>query len=350
MARGKRACDEHFTPVDMSFNTASPVAQEYMQPLMRLVGAMQARHCSVFVGAGLSAHAEYPLWKELVRRLCLRSGKPVARETIETGAEDLLNIAQECRNVLGDEGYRRFLESEFSQWTGKESFLPIHADLLALPFNAYLTTNFDSCIENAAKRVGGVESVQVYPVLDPSHLRHRHVYHLHGRAYDEQGVSTVDTMLLTARDFREAYEERNVLSSLLQDVFRWQTVFFIGHSLDDPFLRRILATSHKDFRELADDASRRGVGTLREKEHFALLPCTYMVQHEAPEQGPVRDEDEEARQVASLRESKVSVIRYNTSPGERCHSELNGLVEWLRDRVSGWTLQGPSMSRVAFEA
>ena len=312
----------------------------------QLVSEIAAHRCSVLVGAGLSIPAGYPSWTELIRDLANAAGIPFSEEAVASGGRGLLRLAGRCRTAMGVNNYHQFLQEVFHA-AGKEPFRTIHLDLLEMPFNAFITTNFDLCLENAAERTGDIAQVHVYPILEASHLRSRHIYHIHGRAYGENGNSTVGTILLTESDYEEAYVSHLEIRTLLRDVFVHQTVLFIGFGLKDPALDQVLEASRKEYLSLNEATLRRDVGQLREKIHFALMPVIFKKEVDRLDGELIRDEEAERQEEVFLEDKGVWVVRY--SGDDQFHSKLTNIVRSLRDRTAPPLRGRPSVDRSLFE-
>jgi len=288
-------------------------------------------------------------------------GKAAGKEPPEIDdALAFLRFADDCRAIMGENEYYELLRKAFHPH-GKEPYRSIHVDLLEIPFNAFLTTNFDSCLENAANRVGGVEKVHVYPDLDPGRLYDRDIYHLHGRAYDEHGKSTVRTILLTASDYETAYRLSTQsgyatavdglppLRLLLHTVFMYHTVLFVGFSLTDPAVGQILKASSEEHKRVGQEVSRIDRGAVRGKKHIALLGTVQRPRSEQPGGGPSPREETEKWEDEFLREREVSTIRYEVRAEDEVHSELIRIVGDLCRRTTGTSPNGPLTSRSLIE-
>ncbi len=227
-----------------------------------------------FVGAGASVRAGYPTWRTLVNALRSRAYGPLAADDADL---DLRAAAELYAEVLNDRGA---LEEEVKAalLAGKiKSGLDFHRKLARLPFQHYITTNYDELIEDAVNaELADVEAAKRgYPSdfeLNPRDRcralngrttkdfnaflaglaqddPRRSVLHLHG-ILDQQ-------MTLTMGQYDDQY-----LSDAMQlrmfSIFATTTVVFIGASLYDP-----------DVMELVRRSNYHGA---RRPRHFAFLP------------------------------------------------------------------------------
>lgn len=304
-----------------------------LEQLAHLEEAIRLGRCVVFVGAGVSTGAGYPDWHGFMKDLAGAAGMSPPSDAGD--GSDYLDFAEECKRALGDSKYIRFLEGEFDP-AGKQPFLPVHSYLVKMPFNAFITTNFDSCLENAARNAGDMDTVvQRYPYLDVGSLgseRSCHVYHIHGRAYDENGTSDAPTMVVTARDYERAYHPQSHIRNLLREVLRYRDVLFVGASLQDPGLNQVLTASQEEAEYLRQEAERCQQAALPPRTHFALMPIKLCDSTDAP--GPAgRDREAEQQDQGWLGDSRISVLRYVRHEEDRTHGGLIAIVEQLRYRT-----------------
>lgn len=277
-------------------------------------------NCSIYVGAGLSKPAGYPDWRELIEKMAQEAGIP-SDEALASGGRPLLRLAENCRVAMGEKRYHDFLRGVFHRHS-KDTYRDIHIHILNIPFNAFLTTNFDPCLQNASREVEGERRVHVYPILPAGDVQNGCIYHLHGRAYDENGKSNVGTIVLTQSDYDEAYDSNSELRSLLREVLVHQRVLFVGVSLRDPALQEALKASSEEYWILSENASRRGRPPLRRKQHFALRPMIFKRGLKALGREETRDYEAEQREAMDWQQWDVSITRYHHDTEDERHSQL----------------------------
>lgn len=169
-----------------------------------LLAEVATGNCALFLGSGPSAPM-YGTWRTLVDLMAEAANLEVPRNVPARKYPDFL---QGCRRQIDQEDpskYQNILETVFSP-VGKDPYRPVHAALVRTRFKAFVTTNYDNCLENAGRlqptalRPG---SIQSYPdELSPTRLGDRFVTHLHGRAYDEAGTCSLPHIVLTREDFK----------------------------------------------------------------------------------------------------------------------------------------------------
>lgn len=252
-----------------------PIA-ESREALLDLSAAIRRRRVTALIGAGVSANAGYPSWKDLLTRLHSRLPKPAAVRSTHGPAisvkdfhrlermKDLLWRAEEYRRILGGD-----LANELKKIFGPRRLPPTAAvrKLVKLPFRHVLTTNYDPAIERALKQKGSSWTVIDWGDESPAsqleverfvrsladHRVESRLVYLHGR------YSNPDRIVLTDSDYFNRYGINDQAQRKLFSLFLTQSVLFVGFSLTDPELDWILRSVRATFRQA-------------EPWHFAILP------------------------------------------------------------------------------
>jgi hypothetical protein len=202
------------------------------------------------------------MWRELVRSLiaaCEQSGlSPDEKEQLD-GLEQagyLDDVTDFCRDFLGEGEYRDFLSRVFA---GREPS-PTHQELVKLSVPAIMTTNYDPLLEQAfASEYGRIPTVLTSH--DGNTLWRRFarneffILKVHGH------IDRPDTIVLSSHDYAQHVFGNLAFMQFLQRLFATTSVLFVGTSLADPYIRRIL----EETMFLTE-----GVGM----PHYAVLPLT----------------------------------------------------------------------------
>ena len=201
---------------------------------------------TAFVGGGLSIQAGYPSSNELIDYLIHEANI----DPLEINALDGFPVkAKRIKELIEQRGesfyeilYRRFNEKNFQI----NPTIPLYEDLVNIPFNSFITTNYDSCIEEAAKREGiQIHDIQKYPRLIADNLSIKKVYHIHGKI-DLNDINTSSkTLVLTSDNYDEAYGDSSRLPILMSAIFDCQDILFVGFGLEEATLFRLLESSKK---------------------------------------------------------------------------------------------------------
>jgi hypothetical protein len=271
-----------------------------------LVDSIIERKAILFIGSGASAGAGLPDWPALLRELIdigftrnyLNADEKA--ELLEwAGKPDYLMLADAIRDRLTPSVFQDLLARKFTQATLKPTEL--HKAMAAIPFAAFVTTNFDRLFENAWSEVHRT-SLDVQTHLDREALRDPlgrgfpFLFKTHGCA------SRPKSLVLGLREFRNSIHDNRPCQTLLQTMFLRYQVLFIGHSLTDP-----------DLLFLLDDL----VATfdVPPGRHFALI----------------KDADVGLLRARTFRDNYgIEVLRYKATQG---HPEVMAFVQDLQRQV-----------------
>ena len=191
-------------------------------------------------------------------------------EYLERLAKEGVEVHQRARQIFGDP-------------TSQPN--PIHHDLLRL-FRSpeavrLVTTNFDPHFTTAAHEVFGGDTLDVYraAALPPGHAFSGIVY-LHG-CVDKAS----SRLIITAKDFGEAYITERWATNFLIRMFDEWTVLFVGYSHDDILMQYLS-------RALSHRAQPRFALTHRDGDKWSdlgITPILYPKSGTAPEHGELHD-------------------------------------------------------------
>ncbi|WP_437967319.1 SIR2 family protein [Sorangium sp. So ce260] len=209
----------------------------------------------VFAGAGVSAAAGMPTWKQLAEKLRdrarRRSADPAVVDEIQQyiASNQLINALSAAKLALGPQDFNWTVDKELDD-TGRD--VPEVAQAIAAlkpKLKAVLTTNIDRFLERAFQ---GEWRVVDRPAADIA-MDRRFILKLHGtlRAWDTWVFS------------RDQYDRAIFGSPLLQDAFgalyRTHSILFVGFGLADDNIDQTLARV-------------RALAGGQPPMHFALLP------------------------------------------------------------------------------
>lgn len=213
-----------------------------------LINLILGLDCSVFVGAGLSAHAGYPTFSQLVDYLVEQSN--IQQDNL-INIEDLPLKAKEVKKAIAENGgnfynilYRRF----DSRYFPIKKTTELLENFIQIPFRSIVTTNFDGCLEEVATRQNlgfSDDDVQVFPFVNVGNLVARRLYHIHGKIDHNNIENSSQTLILTKDDFERAYSSESPLPNFLSGFLDIHNVVFIGFALEERTLFDILEFSKK---------------------------------------------------------------------------------------------------------
>lgn len=267
-------------------------AQNNIQHIEEIKAAYRREDITLFLGAGISIDAGIPLWQDLIRNLFIRmiSAKDSKKMLDEKSIEALSALAHsntedspitQIRYIKSafdlEEYYELVHKALYSNKISFETNLLNALSTICKPQRAYngikniITYNFDDLIEqNFTERE--IEFNSIYRDIDLPSLDKLNIYHVHGYLPQTNDIAHEDmNLVFSEEDYHKIYHDAYSWSNLTQlNAFRDSTCLFIGCSLTDPNLRRLL-----------DVASR----SREEARHFAIIKKVGFISDSASEIG-----------------------------------------------------------------
>ena len=219
--------------------------------------SLQARRLTLFVGAGLSYEAGLPTWSALLARLAASTVPPEQRAAFDLLAryDSPLVVARYLKAQLGvrDAFHATVHAALYDNAVDYDRPNPTLDLVIGVVSRAValrttldiVTYNFDDLIESAlAQRYPGVRVVSVTEAGDyhcaQSDVRVLHVHGLLPRA-GAGAVLPPPTLVLSEDEFHRRMNDPDAWQNRAQaDAFAWRDCLFLGLSLTDPNLRRII--------------------------------------------------------------------------------------------------------------
>lgn len=208
-----------------------------------LIKALRDRNVFAFIGAGCSKGCKYPLWDELLIVLEERVKKlnpSIRLEDYqkffqEEKIEDKLWYAEVLKSKLPPVEFHNLIRNifqpkEIADWS-------LHQDLISINFSHYLTTNYDSLLEDA--KLVASPSLDYFCWNNKERLKeffeaihnpnggNRCVFHIHGRFDDERSI------IFTERDYLEMYIQDILGVKVLERIVSAYSMCFIGFGMND---------------------------------------------------------------------------------------------------------------------
>ena len=252
--------------------------KEKVEHIEKIKRAYQNEDVTLFLGAGVSIDAGIPLWSDLIKKLLIYmiSAKTKGRKLPKKVIEELYKLAY-SNNDESPITQMRYIKAAF---TLEEYYGLVHRVLYSIKTNiktdlfdaiakickpqracngikSIVTYNFDNLIEQKFVEKE-IEFHPVYRDADMPSLDNLNIYHVHGYLPQDNNILSTDVNLIfSEEDYHRVYRDAYSWSNLTQlNSFRDSTCLFIGCSLTDPNLRRLL-----------DVASRSG----EMARHFAFM-------------------------------------------------------------------------------
>lgn len=213
------------------------------------------RYDSVFfLGAGVSASAHIPSWTELLNKL-LPSDSIVNQKDFKTIIRQMdysnLIIARYIQKVTGlDEGelinkVRKIIYSQ--DISGESELIMTICNLISKQeyVRSVITYNYDRLIEEYLKKIGE-KCISIYK-NNRDERQSFPIYHVHGVIFRDNLEQQKEEIILSEKDYHEVYSKVFDWSNVEQlHALTRCTCFFIGLSMKDPNLRRLLEIAKKE--------------------------------------------------------------------------------------------------------
>lgn len=200
-----------------------------------LVDAVRSGRLVLFAGSGLSAGLGLPTWGRLVDHMADDLGYD--RDIFRTLGDfwTLAEYYRHCRGSLGP--LRSWMDTNWHAPGMSISHSEAHRLVVELDFPVVYTTNFDRWIERAYEHHGRPYA----KVLDVDDLARvgadptrTPIIKFHGDFDDD------DSLVLTETHFLRRLELEHPLDVRLRSDLLGRSALFIGYSLTDPNIRRLL--------------------------------------------------------------------------------------------------------------
>jgi hypothetical protein len=201
-----------------------------------LVDACVTGECVLYAGAGLSAQAGLPTWKELVvglldwavaNKFVTEIDAASYRVEVDRGQVDPVADSLVSRLTTEDQQFalNNYLQMAFLQ---KSSPSALHTQVKQIKFSAVLTTNFDNLLESVYE----VKKDEVYTPKDTEQLlaaltrRAFFILKLYGR------LDKKETVMVTPAQYEDEIAGNTLFSQFMQTLFFSRTLLFVGASME----------------------------------------------------------------------------------------------------------------------
>jgi NAD-dependent SIR2 family protein deacetylase len=214
-----------------------------VKALRRLEETIRSGKPPVFwVGAGISTFCGYPLWWELGESFHKSFMMREPDYDSQLGASLLARSAYPaffslCRTVSSRE-YARLLVGEFSPRPATPEYERFLDAIRGYQPIQIVTTNIDERIEQHLPECSIVQRPDIARIVDLLTYRAPFIAKLHG------SVSQIAGTVFTTEDYEELLADQ-AYQYVLSDLFMRTCVVFLGTSLSDEYILRLLQTSDR---------------------------------------------------------------------------------------------------------
>lgn len=209
--------------------------------------------CTLFLGAGVNKDAGGVLWNDLLNRVFSHFCKPLTKKDLNTIMKKYSDSPLILgRYILNNKGRKK----QFSDYLRKyvlyknisistSILIPAICNMvIKKKVESIITYNYDDIIENALNK-NGCKAVSIYSKSRCS-KGELPVYHVHG-LIPQNKVAIQSTPVFSEDDYHDLYKDAYLWSNIEQlHALDRNTCFFIGLSMTDPNLRRLLDFSRQN--------------------------------------------------------------------------------------------------------
>ena len=284
--------------------------------------ALRCGHVTLILGSGVSVDAGSPTWNDLLKGIM-----SINEEIQPLGEEHFDSINKQCgysplitaRYVIGNSlDSKTLVESMRAQiytndkhrYNNDHPVLPVLADIIkGGGVKNAITFNYDEFLEEALEKVN-FDCTSYY---DKGALKEGFpVYHVHGLIPRDENLGASTNPVLAEQEYHSLYSNDFHWSNveILHDLIR-NTCFFVGLSMADPNLRRLL-----DIARMKDEGECR---------HFVFLRRTPLDKNNP---STAHDRKHQELLEKQFRDMRVNIIWYDynaSNPAD--HSDLARILE-----------------------
>lgn len=185
---------------------------------------------SLFVGAGISREAGYPVWKKLLEP-CIKQLK-----LTHTKGIDLFKLTQYYVNEFGAPALSAIISENINRIEYKSEIIEI---LIDSKFKQIWTTNFDKVIEKNLEEKH-IRSKAIHSNYDLTHIDNNivNVFKLNG------DISDLQNIIITQNDIERYEKTRELMITFLKKALISDTFLFLGYSFTDSLILNCIKKIH----------------------------------------------------------------------------------------------------------
>ena len=253
-------------------NDKTPLIQNILEKnketIQNISEILQDDRLCLVLGAGVSAASNIPLWSEIVSKfMCVLVERAFLTQGIKLSDEQYKYMAKELYHIKDNSplSKMRYIKNGFSD----EEFYSILHELLYQNYNLKSNTDLLYAIANLCEEYGGYSYAKVkkiitynfdgilemcledlnikYSVIYNKEQRNLEnqltIYHVHGYLPYKRNEERSE-IIFSEEDYHRVYNDPYNWSNIVQvNCFRENVCLFIGCSLTDPNIRRLLDSS-----------------------------------------------------------------------------------------------------------
>lgn len=208
---------------------------------------LQQNKVSIFLGAGVSASAGIVTWNDLLEQLYRKNGIAMPDGDINPVIKGRY-IIDEYKDVDNDQikydFYRDIQSILYANVRPSKLIKSIASLIVKNNVESVISYNFDNLVENEVKLL----SKECYPVYNkdiPTNKDSVYIYHVHG--YVGSKGDEFSPLVLGEQEYHKIFKESYNWGNVEQlHALNRSTCLFIGLSMNDPNLRRLIDISNEN--------------------------------------------------------------------------------------------------------
>lgn len=205
--------------------------------------ALKNNKISLFLGAGVSADAGVVTWDNLLQQLCIKRGLSKIDSDIESVVKGRYIIDEYKKNnkTIPDAFYNDMKSILYAKTRSSKLIKSIATLITSSNIESIISYNYDDLLEQEINNNFNKHCDSVYDKSSPNDSNNLLVYHVHGYIPEKGKWSSI---VLGEREYHKIYQESYNWSNVEQlHALCRSTCFFIGLSMSDPNLRRLIDIS-----------------------------------------------------------------------------------------------------------
>lgn len=213
--------------------------------LFKVKEAIKNNKISIFIGAGVSASAGVATWNYLLEKLCVKRKLAKIDNDIDSVIKGryIIEEYKHGQKDIPEEFYKDIRDILYANIKPSKLIESIASLIINSDIESIISYNYDNLVEREVEK----KDKLCYPVYDKSRPRGKEflsVYHVHGYVSQEDEYSPI---VLGEQEYHKIFQESYNWGNVEQlHALCRSTCLFIGLSMNDPNLRRLIDISVAD--------------------------------------------------------------------------------------------------------
>lgn len=209
--------------------------------------ALKNNKVSVFLGAGVSASAGVATWDYLLEQLCVKKGLAKIDSDIDSVVKGRY-IIEEYKNShkeIPDDFYKDIRDILYANTKSSNLISSIASLITQGNIESVISYNYDNLVEREVREIGKSCS-PIFNTVRPVEQNSLYIYHVHGYVshQEEEEGGEYSPIVLGEQEYHKIFQESYNWGNVEQlHALCRTTCFFIGLSMKDPNLRRLIDIS-----------------------------------------------------------------------------------------------------------